>query len=290
MKGSMMNTLKRILALGITGTLLVLTACTKLDENPTNGATDPAAVVFSGYGMDLSQVLGKYDLAGIQGYVNFATTNDDKYSTINGDTATIINGIANSSSAKFIDGTGRLLSATSVVVNAIQLFRYADSYYQVSTDKPIDIYLGNGVNKYVVEAGADIPEIKGSVSFTSPAVITNITRGMIHDKDSSLRITWTGAEPGTWVEVKLKSQYIGATPPGFYADTTNVVLYKAMYENTGSVVLPATYQGVYRGKKLRPGIMEVSITKVEPKFQVLPNSKKIALLGLSQSNKSIVVR
>jgi hypothetical protein len=167
MKGSMMNTLKRILALGINGTLLVLTACTKLDENPTNGATDPAAVVFSGYGMDLSQVLGKYDLAGIQGYVNFATTNDDKYSTINGDTATIINGIANSSSAKFIDGSGRLLSATSVVVNAMQLFRYADSYYQVSTDKPIDIYLGNGVNKYVVEAGADIPEIKGSVSFTS---------------------------------------------------------------------------------------------------------------------------
>lgn len=187
----------------------------------------------------------------------------------------------------FNTGTYLEMQLGAFELNAMAMRQYQDGYYTPWED--IDIYMGGGVNKWVIEPYNDFPGDTGEVAFANEIHITNLNRlDTLDIRDTTgtngFDLTWTGGSSLGKIELKINKTDISLDEP--YDGNTHVGMifftdYSTSY-HFDNKMLDFTLQ--------REGLYDVTVTYYEPHLKTLSNGKQILLIGKSAHNITVYLK
>lgn len=190
-------------------------------------------------------------------------------------------GIDNYAEATFRDATNKPITVENLLVNASLLKEYSKgAYSKVGHDK-LDLYFGDGSNKYYIEClnNSLLPDSTfGQVSFSNRIEITNIHRDDTLSRQNGIPVEWTGGYSNGYVGIEInhtnpKEGAVGQTVGSFMMTT-----------NTGAYTIDSLRLSLLSLVNI---YYDITVTSYEPVIQTLSNGKKIILLGVSKYNTTI---
>ncbi len=285
-----MNRIKIIFVLLLSATLF---SC---DNFVSNGPTKPNYQIFSDQISDYTgnyytedQLKQMYDNNNLAGVIIFRKEYRNDY-TLTGNIHALEyvpwDGYENDCQAVFFNpGTYENINLNSFVVNAIQMWQYQTGYF--TPYKAIEIYMGNGYNKYIIESNNAVPNTIDSVMFANELRITNFQRGdtlFIADTsgDNGYLLQWTDGAPDGKVEIEL--------------DKTDTYLDTLTHDTrTGFSFFIDNSHSYYLHNRFLytlelDGYYDLTVTCYEPHIKNLSNGNQLIVVGMSQYTTTVYLK
>jgi hypothetical protein len=238
-------------------------------------------------GYSLDQVLRKYDLSSVDGYITLAQQERDGMSKSSTGEINVYNGIEYVAEAVMMDNSGAKLDAGAILINGMQLEKLELGHFLSFATKPLSVSFGSSMNRVIIEAGANVPRHQDSVNFAEASIITNLSRGQKLRADTGFIVTWNNSTSGSWYEVDMTTYFKDATSAEEMAkDSTRLKSIRRYFSSTNSVTMPDPRTLGF--KSYRTGLADIRVTKYEPIFKTMSNGRKICLLGISSSTRTVI--
>ena len=187
----------------------------------------------------------------------------------------------------FNPGTYENISLNSLVINAMQMRQYQTGYF--TPYKEIDVYMGDGYNKYIIESSNNVvPNTIDSVMFAPGIMITNYQRGdtlFVADTsgDNGYPVYWTNGAPNGKVKIRLRktSTQLDTLTRDTYTGFDLII------DNSHSFFL--WNRLLYSALELN-GYYDLTVTCFDPHIRNLSNGNQLIVVGMSQYTTTVYVK